>query len=127
MKRTFTKFFICGIVGFFSLGLHSQTTRNAGTFAELDAAVSASAANDVINITANITSTAEITITKSLTVKGNGFTISAPKPGLLENGALEIDQTAYRLFSIIGSGVEVTMENLTFIGGYFSGQGSAIS
>jgi len=127
MQRTFTKILFLTLASFVSFGLFSQTTRNAGTFTELNTAVGASVAGDIINITANITSTAEITLNKSLTIKGNGFTISAPNPGLLENGALETVTTAYRLFTISGSGVEVTMENLTLMGGNFSGQGSAIS
>lgn len=54
----------------------AQTTRTAGTYTALTSAISASADGDIISITKNIVVTAAVAISKSITINGNGYTIS---------------------------------------------------
>ena len=103
----------------------SQVTRDASTFAELQAAVTASAASgDTINLTNDIVATSATTLNKSLTIRGNGRTITVPVPGLDESGVNEASPSAHRVFNISGSGVVVRIEQTTIMGGNIAGGGA---
>jgi len=103
----------------------AQVTRDAGTFAELQAAVTASAASgDTINLTNDIVVTSAVTLNKSLTIRGNGRTVTVPVPGLDESGVIEPAPSTHRLFNITGAGVVVRIEGATLRGGNVAGGGA---
>lgn len=105
----------------------AQTTRNAGTAAELNAAITASANGDIINITNNIVTSSEVVLNKTLIINGNDYTISVPIPGLDEMGRFNTSPSAFRVFSITTTGTNVTINNLTIIGGTPAASGGAIN
>ncbi len=96
---------------------YSQTTRDAGTGTELTNAVTASVDGDIINITNNIVISAEIAISKTLTLNGNNFTISVPVPGLNDEGIFATSPSAFRVFTITGATKTIIINNMTIKGG----------
>lgn len=102
-------------------------THNVGTEAEYNTAYTASTGGDVINITNNIVVTSMKTIAKTVTIEGNGFSISVLNTGLDAMGLFNASASAFRVFTI-SPGVSVTINNLTIKGGALtSGYGGAIS
>src|SRR5947209_18467480 len=90
----------------------SAATYDVGTPAELQtaiASVSAGSGGDTINITGDITLSAELSaITKGVTITGNGHTV---------DGA-----STYRIFFIAaGSGNQVNVSDLTLANGFAKG------
>lgn len=106
---------------------YAATTRNASTYTELTAAITASVDGDTINITRDIINTAEIPIAKALTIEGNGYTISVPVPGLDESGIYSVNPSTWRVFNISATGKTVTIQNMTIKGGSVSSQGAGIA
>ena len=96
---------------------YSQTTRNAGTNAELTNAVTASSDGDIINVTNDIVVSGAIAISKTVTINGNSFTISVPVPGLDDEGIFAVSPSAFRVFTITGVGKTITLNNMTIKGG----------
>lgn len=105
----------------------AHTTRNAGTAAELTSAVTASASNDIINITANIVVNSVVTLNKNLVINGNDYTITVPVPGLDEMGRFATSPSSNRVFDITTTNTDVTINNLTIMGGNLSSVGGAIT
>ena len=101
-------------------------TRNASTYAELTSAITSSSDGDTINITKDIINTGEMTISKALTIEGNGHTISVPIPGLDESGIYSVNPSTWRVFNISASGKTVTIQNMTIKGGSTSSSGAGI-
>ena len=101
------------------------TTRYAGTFEELQTAISNSAASgDVISLTNNIVVTKELVVGLSITINGNGYTLTTPVNGVNDNCVLNILGSNCRIFSFTyGSSV---LNNMVIKGGYYSGSGGAI-
>jgi hypothetical protein len=126
MEKRFTKALII-VFGFISISLHSQTVRNVSTFSELSSAVTLASSSvvDTINFLGNITATAGITINKNIFIKGNGFSYSAPLPGISASGALNNTSINYRLFTVSGP-IDLRIDGLTMIGGYFNNQGAVM-
>jgi hypothetical protein len=102
------------------------TTRNAGTYAELAAAIIASVDGDIINIVGDIVVTAPITINKTLIFKGNDCLITVPRPGLDEMGRVNSTPSAFNVFSITTVSKIVTLNNLSLKGGAVLGSGGTI-
>lgn len=119
-------YFLLPILLLYSSIAYTQTTRYAGTDAELTAAITASVANDIINITGDIVVTAEVSLNKSLVINGNGYTVSVPNPGLDDMGRFNTTTSSFRVFNTSTSGTDVTINDLTIKGGYVS-TGGAIS
>ena len=86
------------------------------TEAEFDAAYASSTTNDVIILTNNIVVTTEKILSKSITINGNGFTISLPNPGLDDMGRFNTAASGFRVFTISDNS-EVTVHALTIKGG----------
>jgi len=108
------------------VGVNAQTTRYAGTYAELTNAITASVDNDIIQITANIVVTSQVTINKSLTIYGNDYTITVPNPGLDDMGRFNSSASTWRVFEFNTAGTSVIINNLTIKGGNVSSAGGAI-
>ena len=105
--------------------LLAQTTRYAGTYNELSAAITASASSgDIIQISADIVVTDQLIISKSLTIYGNGYTITVPNPGLDEMGRFNSVASTFRVFNF--SAGTNTLNNLTIKGGNVTSAGGAI-
>jgi uncharacterized repeat protein (TIGR02543 family) len=95
---------------------------NVGTSSELVSAVTAASASDTISLTADIVVSSQVTISKSITIDGNGYTISVPKPGVSEAGANQSDASAFRVFNLSGSNT-ITIKNIKIKGGNAQGAG----
>ncbi|MEI6622975.1 MAG: InlB B-repeat-containing protein, partial [Actinomycetes bacterium] len=106
----------------FAPAASAATTYNVATAAELTAAIASAANGDSINVTANIVVSAEVTLNKSVTVQGNGFTISVPQPGVTSAGANNPAASAFRVFRV-ASPSSVTINNLAIQGGNTQGAG----
>lgn len=99
-----------------SFDVKSQVTRNAATEAEFISAYTASASNDIINFTDNIVITSEKALTKSITLKGNDFTVTVPNPGLDDMGRFNTVTSDFRVFAI-SNAATVTINHLSIKGG----------
>lgn len=95
----------------------SATTRDVTDQSTLTAAISASADGDIINFKEHIVITAELSITKSLTFQGNGYTITVSVPGLNDAGIVNSSPSAYRVFGINANGKTIVFQNLVIKGG----------
>ena len=125
MKKQFA-ILVLLLVCVIQTSMYAQTTRNASTYAQLTAANTASVDGDIINITNNIVVSAQLTISSSLTINGNSFTISVPVPGLDDMGRFNVSASAWRVFEFNGAGKSVVINNLTIKGGNSTSAGGAI-
>lgn len=113
--------------------LQAQTTRYVSTASELTTAISASSTSviDVIEISNDIVVTSQVTISKSLTINGNGNKITVSINGVTDAGVNNTGtggtSTAsnYRVFTISGTNT-VTINNLTIKGGNNTSGGGCI-
>ena len=104
----------------FSSGAYAATTFPVGTEAAFTSALGSSVAGDIISLTNNIVVTSEKIISKSITINGNGYTMSVPNPGLDDMGRFNsVTPSAFRVFTVSAS-YNVTMNNLTIKGGLTS-------
>lgn len=92
-------------------------TAQVSTFAELKAAVQTNAADgDIIELSNDIIQTEPLTISKSVTLDGKGFTISVTNPGVESSGANSANPSTHGLF-VITSANQAIFKDLTLIGG----------
>ncbi|HRP31775.1 MAG TPA: InlB B-repeat-containing protein, partial [Agriterribacter sp.] len=113
---------------FFVFQLQAQTTRTAGTYAELTNAITLSADNDIIKITNNIVVSNAVSNSKTITINGNGYSITVPVTGLDASGKFNATPSGFRVFTLTGTGKTTTINNLTISGGYSTTlTGAAIS
>jgi uncharacterized repeat protein (TIGR02543 family) len=119
---------------------NAQTTRYVYTYSEFNSAISnsSSSVTDVIELMADIIVPSSVTnpsaasafnISKSITIKGNGKTISVSQPAMSPWGTPNSSYSKYRVFRFTGSSVTVTLENMTIVGGNLEsnrGPGGAI-
>lgn len=110
------------ILGFF--GASAQTTRSVGSQTELTAALNASKSGDIIQITNNFVVKSPgdafkdaVIIRTSLTINGDGYTISVERPALDEMGKSNLSPSNYRAFSF-NQNTSSIVNNLTIKGGY---------
>lgn len=133
MKRTLKYFLLSGLLVssmaafVFSGGIKSANaaaTFSVSTYNELSSAVSSSLSGDTIEITADIVVTAQLSISKTLTINGNGYTLSVPVPGLDDSGVLNASASAYRVFNLTSG--TLTINDATIKGGAATGEGSGV-
>jgi len=122
-------FLMLGLTSLFSLtaipvkAAHSVDVSN---YTELVNAINAAVDGDTINITQDITVSAQVEITKTLTIEGNGHTVSVPVPALNDSGVPNSGPSDIRVFHSYASGSTITMNDLTIKGGKPSGFGGGI-
>ena len=80
------------------------TTRTAGSFAALQDAISAAAAGDVIQLTADITATSTITVGKSISIDGQNHKISGT---VADNGIFKLQGTSDNQLQVTFADVEI--------------------
>lgn len=100
-------------------GARAAGTVQVNTEQQLRDALTGSA--DVIVLTGNIVVTSEVAIARAVTIRGNGYTIQVPIPGVLDSGLVKSGASTFRVFNISGSGVVI--EDLTIKGGDEEGGG----
>ena len=100
----------------FSSGVYAATTYPVATETAFINALNSSVAGDIISLTNNIVVTSEKIISKSITINGNGYTMSVPNPGLDDMGRFNNSASTFRVFTV-STGYNVTMNNLTIKGG----------
>ena len=108
-------------------GIHSAsaaTTHYVSTYSELSTAISSATSGDAIEVTSDIVVTAELPISKTLTINGNGHTISVPVPGLDDSGTLNSSASPFRVFNLTSG--TLTINDATIKGGAASSYGSGI-
>lgn len=126
MKKTLLALVVSCL--FLVFELQAQTTRTAGTYTELTTAITSSADGDIISITNNIVVTAAVANSETITINGNGYTISVPVTGLDESGKFNASPSGFRVFTLTGTGKTTTINNVTISGGFVSGgSGGAMS
>ncbi len=108
--------------------LYGQTTRYVTTHSELATAItnSSSSVIDIIEIQNNITITSSLSISKSITIKGKGNTLTVPVTGVSDEGVNNTSPSTHNMFTTSGSSVTITFENLTLKGGDYSSGGACI-
>ncbi|MCX7843123.1 MAG: fibronectin type III domain-containing protein, partial [Clostridia bacterium] len=135
MKKIFSKAFIFLVIAallFMHLlpGFETRAyaaTYNVSDFSGLTSAISSAVPGDTININANINVTSQITISgKSLTINGNGYTLSVPSPGVDDAGLISPTYSTWRVFNLSASGHTITLNNMKIKGGRPSSDGGAI-
>lgn len=93
---------------------------------ELDAALAAAANDDVIFFLNNIVITSQKTISgKTITINGQGFELSVPRPGLDDMGRFNSNPSGFRVLQL-SSSANVTINDLTIKGGVANSNGGAI-
>jgi hypothetical protein len=100
-----------------TLNVYAGVVRTANNASTLATAYSASANGDTIRFTDNITVTATFGISKSIVIDGQGFIITVPKPGLTEEGIIDISASTFNTIQVTGSSTKVSFRNLTIKGG----------
>lgn len=99
-------------------------TNSVSTYDELSSAISNALNGDTIEVTSDIIVTAQLTINKTLTINGNGHTISVPVPGFDDSGVYNTSPSAFRVFNVT-SGI-VSINDVVVKGGTASPYGSGI-
>ena len=95
----------------------NAATSEVSTFAQLKAAVVTNAVDgDLIKLTSDIIATERLTISKAITIDGQGFSLSVTTPGVSESGLNESAPTAHGLFTVTSSNM-VEIKNLSMMGG----------
>jgi hypothetical protein len=105
----------------------NATVYSVKTYTALTTAISTAVNGDVIYFTDNIVATAQLSITKSLTFRGNGFTLSVPVTGITDAGINSLSPSTFQLLSLNASGQTVIFDTLTIQGGFYAGAGGAIT
>lgn len=95
----------------------SATERLVNSSATLATQYAAAATGDTLKFTANIVVTSTFTISKSIVLAGQGYTISVPNYGITDGGAVNSGASAFRPITISGSNLHVRILNLTIKGG----------
>lgn len=117
-----SKIFTFLLVSVTACSTYAQTTRNAGTYAELTAAVTASSDNDIINLTDNIVVTAQVSLSKTLTFNGNSYYITVPNNGITDAGIINTTTAStFRVFQKTDATKSVIFNNITLKGGNIQG------
>jgi LPXTG-motif cell wall-anchored protein len=106
--------------------VNAVTIIDVSNYTELTNAISSAAAGDTINITNDITISAEVGINKSLIIDGNNHTIKVPVPGLDDSGIYNTNPSNFRVFNVSASGKTVEIKNLTVKGGSTTSAGAGI-
>ncbi|MFA5675910.1 MAG: InlB B-repeat-containing protein, partial [Christensenellales bacterium] len=103
---------------------HAAATHFVSAYDDLLSAISCAQSGDTIEIAADIVVLEELSIDKTLSVNGNGHTISVPVPGLDDSGTLNAGASKFRVFNLISG--TLTINNATIKGGAAENAGSAI-
>ncbi len=119
MKKLSVRFLIAALFSALLFNTSSATTIYVGTFADLQTAISGASVGDVISLTNNIVVTEELVVGLSITINGNGYTLTTPVNGVNDNCVLNTSGSDWRIFSFI-SGSSV-LNNMVIKGGYYSG------
>jgi len=91
---------------------------------ELDAALASVANDGVIVFTNNIVVTGAKTVNnKRITIDGQGYELSVPRPGLDNSGRINTSPSLFRLFTFAGT-QPIKLRNLTLKGGSFNSGGA---
>jgi uncharacterized repeat protein (TIGR02543 family) len=125
MKRIIT----FSLLVFISFKLSAQTTRYVSSYSDLSSAISNSSSSviDIIEIKNDITITQEFYIGKSITIKGNGHTLTVPVTGVSDEGVNNSNPSTFNIFNFYGSTTVATVENLTLKGGDYDDGGGCIN
>ena len=73
-------------------------TNYVADYSELVSAVNTASEGDTITLAADIVVESEISLSNSLTINGNGHTISVPVPGFDDSGIYNDNPSAFRVF-----------------------------
>ncbi len=121
---------------FFSLEVKSQTTYYVSQFSNLQSTINAATSGDIIEIQNDLTTStpatgySAITISKTLTINGNGYTITVPITGVSDAGTNNTGSggtstaSTYRVLATSGTSVVITLNNWKIKGGNIGSNGA---
>ncbi|MFN4313972.1 MAG: InlB B-repeat-containing protein [Chitinophagaceae bacterium] len=99
-------------------GLASKATeRIVNSPVSLSTEYSLAAAGDTLKFTANIVVTSTFTISKSIVIMGQGYTLSVPNYGITDGGAVNSSPSNFRPITISGSNLHIRINDLKIKGG----------
>ncbi len=116
--------------------LSAQTTYYVSQFSNLQSTINGATSGDIIEIQNDLTTTtpasgySAITISKTLTINGNGYTITVPVTGVSDGGVNNTGTggtataSAYRVLGTSGSSVVITINDWKIKGGNIGNLGS---
>ena len=106
--------------------IQAQTTRTVANYSEFVSALGSSAVSgDIISLSNDIVVTAEVIISKTVTINGNGYLLSVPNPGMLDQGQFNNNSpSSFRVFSIDANS-NVKINNCTIKGGFVAADNGA--
>ncbi len=128
-------FVFTGIIGTIR-PIYAQTTHYVSTFSDLTSKISSAASGDIIEIQNDLTTSSPasgfsaITISKTLTINGNGNTITVPITGVTDGGINNTGSsgtstaTSYRVLETSGSSVTITINDWVIKGGNIGSNGA---
>lgn len=114
----------------------AQTTYYVSQFSNLQSTINGAASGDIIEIQNDLTTTtpasgfSAITISKTLTINGNGYTITVPVTGVSDAGINNTGSggtstaSTYRVLATSGSSVVITINDWKVKGGNIGSNGS---
>lgn len=114
----------------------AQTTYYVSQFSNLQSTINGAASGDIIEIQNDLTTTtpasgfSAITISKTLTINGNGYTITVPVTGVSDAGINNTGSggtstaSTYRVLATSGSSVVITINDWKVKGGNIGANGS---
>jgi hypothetical protein len=97
------------------------TTNSTSLSGGLAYEIAQASSGDIIEVQNDISISAQISISKTITINGNGSTISVQTPGVDDNGVNNLSASTYRLFSFSGTSVTITLNNIILKGGNTQG------
>ena len=133
MLKYFFRLICIGLIILGNQNVYGQTKRYVTTYSELTAAITASSTSvvDIIEISNDIVTTASISISKSITINGNGNKITVSVNGVSDAGINNTGSggtstaSTYGVFSTSGS-TTITINNLIIKGGNYTTGGGCI-
>lgn len=116
-KQTINMFIvICMVLAWLSMPVQAADMASVSTFSQLQSALADSSVSRIIFLN-DITATAKLSITRDVTIDGNGFTIKAQVTGTDERGVVNSNPSEYNIFEVRSTASPATIENLTVKGG----------
>ena len=134
--KRFNELFLLAFISLFGTPLLAQTTYYVSQFSNLQSVINSAASGDIIEIQNDLTTTtpssgfSAITISKTLTINGNGYTITVPITGVSDAGINNTGSggtstaSTYRVLATSGSSVVITINDWKIKGGNIGSNGS---
>lgn len=119
-------FFLLSLAFIFTAKNTYAANYTVNTYSAFTTAIGSASDGDTISFTAHIVVSAEVALSKSLVLNGNGYTITVPVPGLSNAGTFNSSASTFRVFNLSGNKT-IIFNRLTIMGGATTASGAAIA